>query len=321
MLKVDPDAARQTALMKSGLLFVDHSNRTRIEFSGQDRQTFVHNLCTQSVKSLEPGAATDAFVCNVQGKLLGFVRLYAESNRLLLDTEPEQSERLMPHFQKYLIREDVQIVDLSRQRTVMTAIGQGANRLVDGQLADSVMHGPVTIGGVQCIARRIEVYDQPAFRLDCDPVDRTAFIDHLRSCGGEDALPGVVTASRIARGYPQYGQDFDEQNLPQELCHDEQAISFTKGCYLGQETVARIDAVGHVNRRLVRIVGTSDRELVAGHPVTWRDQTVGTLTSAAWCVNRQQACGLAIVRHVVAKGEPVRVQQTDAIVESIATEG
>ena len=137
----------------------------------------------------------------------------------------------------------------------------------------------------------------PAFFLSY-PTERHAEIQQrlgeagVRPCGAE-----VFEIVRVEAGFPWYGRDIHEDCLPQEVNRDAQAISFTKGCYLGQETVARIDALGHVNRKLAGVRWYGSEMLQSGQELTVAGQAIGRVTSAVWSPRARAVLALAYLRH------------------------
>src|SRR5207237_6786304 len=127
------------------------------------------------------------------------------------------------------------------------------------------------------------VYTDPqSFFLQTAVEDFACFTASLVAAGSVRCEAAAVESARLEAGFPLFGLDITEDNLPQEVARDAQAINFTKGCYLGQETVARIDALGHVNRLLVRLKFDSDRLPASGDSVLAGEQSVGEIKSAAW---------------------------------------
>ena len=137
----------------------------------------------------------------------------------------------------------------------------------------------------------------------------------LIEAGIEECDPAALEVMRIENAVPLFGTDANNENLPQELQHDEKAISFEKGCYLGQETVARIDSLGHVNRLFVAF--ESDEAIVPGFNLEQDGKSIGAVTSAVQIPGQQQWVGLGFIRREAAtsgeslsvNGVPVRLRQ------------
>jgi hypothetical protein len=268
---------------------MDRSSLTKLEFRGRDRARFVHNLCTNNVKSLAPGGACEAFVTDVHGKILAFVRIFAAADTIYLDSAPGTSDRLIAHFRRYLITEDVEIADRTSDTAAFLLVGPESRAIAGAaafqQIPDlpELGHTLVRIADVECRVIASSVLGVSAFEVWSPAVQAAVVWQALRRSGQPHGLrPMGETAYAILRveaGLPQFGIDIDETNLPQEIGRNDRAISFTKGCYLGQETVARIDALGHVNRRLVGLKIDSANLPPSGTSVLAAGKEIGRITS------------------------------------------
>lgn len=258
---------------------------TSITLMGNDRQAFLNNFCTNDVKRLQPGERCEAFILNVKGKILGHGLVDCRGEELVFVTVPGQAEKLMAHLDRYIIREDVQLRDTTAERKfVLIAGGDGAGA---GLKHDQWIHW--------------RLLDTEVCGLIESPnADIAALQDELRADGATACSPSTFNALRIESGMPLYGVDFDEENLPQEVGRNEQAISFTKGCYLGQETVARIDALGHVNQELVGVRFAGDAIPTAGTELTSGGAAAGRVTSATYSPLLTAPLALAMMRRAFA---------------------
>ena len=115
-IATDQDLAADYQALDVGAGLVDFGDRTLLELTGADRARFLHNLCTNEIRKLPAGAGCEAFLTNVQGKLLGHVLVFASDDGLLLETVPGQAERILSHLDRYLIREQVVLHDRSSER-------------------------------------------------------------------------------------------------------------------------------------------------------------------------------------------------------------
>ncbi len=289
---------------------------TLIDVTGADRATFLHNLCTNDVNRMTPGTGREAFFCSVQGKIVGYVRLYCLPDRLRIETVPQQAERLLAHLDKYLIREDVQLVDRSHDVTELLVFGVRSDDLL-GPLAGSLPDVPLAAGRVSLNDRdavlvRRPLGPCPAWILQVAEEDADAVTSWLAAAGATAGERELYEVMRIESGLPSYGRDVSERNFPQEIGRDAEAISFTKGCYLGQETVARIDALGHVNWQLVHLKMASSRVPDDETEVTCDGKPVGRITSAIWSPLSDSPLAFALLRReqavagnrLVVNGEP-----------------
>ena len=225
---------------------------TLIEMTGDDRATFLHNLCTNNIRELPPGKGCEAYLLNAQGKIVAHVLVFVESQSLVLRTVAGQGERLLRHLDKYLIREKVALHDRSQEWAEVLLSGPKVDAWLRSQGISSLPAGSLDGVEAELFGRRFAIrrvsFAGPGAALIRGGVDDvSALAASLRADGVRECGFDARESLRIENGFPAFGQDITEKNLPQEIARDALAISFTKGCYIGQETVARIDSLGHVN--------------------------------------------------------------------------
>ena len=253
---------REYQALRTGPAMVGLANWSSVRVTGPDRLTFLHNFCTNDVKRLVPGASCEAFFTNVKGKIVGHGMISCRSDELVIVGAPGQAARIIEHLERYIIREDVQLADDTAARNYVLISNCATDR--QGAISwDLVGNGAGTI---------LEGTSEEADALQSD----------LAKQGCVTIREQVFEAARIESGFPLFGIDFSEENLPQEVGRDHEAISFTKGCYLGQETVARIDAMGHVNQKIAgfRFFGSEVPE--CGTEITLQGRVVGGVTSTTF---------------------------------------
>jgi tRNA-modifying protein YgfZ len=293
--------AAQYAALTAGVGIVDFSTRTQIEFTGSDRASFLHNLCTNNVRNLAVGSGCEAFVLNVKGHIVAHVFVFAGPESHIVETVAGQAETLLKHFDRYLIREDVQLHDRSQEWSEFFLAGPNAETLLAEQglpvPSERLAHAAAQIARFPIWLRRVDLTGPIgfliAFRRDAHiELDRA-----LLNAGAVRCDFDVFDAARIENGTPLFGRDISDDNLPQEIDRDKLAISFTKGCYLGQETVARIDALGHVNR-LLRVVQFAGAEIPPpGTELQTADgKPAGNVTSATWSPRFSEPLALAFLK-------------------------
>lgn len=278
--------------MTNGPILFDVSDRTQIEVTGRDRVKFLHSFCTNDIKKLQPGQGCEAFVTNVNGKVLGHIFVFAERDSLWLESVPGSAATLLPHFDKYLITEDVQFTDRSAEFAELLLAGTSSTELLERlglSVAKLSRNEHLTHGSDALPARsvrRVDWLNSPTWLLSVPVAQRDAVQQTLTQSGARQADLNEIHALRVAAGFPIYGIDITEDNLAQEVGRTELAISFTKGCYLGQEPIARIDAMGHVNRQLCRVELSSGPLPDAGTPILDKPppdgKPIGAITSATW---------------------------------------
>ncbi len=285
-------------------LLVDRTSRVRLEIKGPDRARYLHNLTTNEVKKLAVGRGCETFVTSPQGKTLAYVILHALDDRILLRADQGGLEHAQAHLAKYGVFDDVALDEISAQTFELHLFG-GAPRA--GEIA-------VDPGRAEYSHAAGKVADRPVLVIQESPsghpgltvIGAVSDRDAVEQAIHEEASATRIDAAtfdayRIAAGTPEFGREVTPANLPQELARDDRAISFVKGCYLGQETVARIDALGHVNRLLVGVSIQPGAQLPApGVTVYDGEKAVGTLTSVAVSPYDGAGIALGIVRANVA---------------------
>jgi tRNA-modifying protein YgfZ len=285
----------------------DRSDRVRIEVAGPDRAKFLHNLTTNEVKRLPAGKGCEAFVTNLQGKTIAYVIMLAEDDRILLRSDAGGAALALPHLRKYGVFDDVTIEDASESTFEFHLAGLRAAELVGevgGRLPEEreYAHVATDIAGEPVRVIRESPTVLPGLTL-IGPASsaqrlRTILLKRGRDLGLIELDPLTFDVLRIEAGTPVFGKDLTDRNLPQEIGRDDRAINFVKGCYLGQETVARIDALGHVNQILrgLRIVEPSSSRPEPGWVLKDGDKRVGVVTSAAFSPRQRATVALAMVR-------------------------
>lgn len=275
--------------------------RTQIEVRGSDRATFLHGMCTNDVKNLTPGKGREAFFTNVQGKTIGHAYLFAGEDAITIDTTPEQAAVLIPALDRYIIREQVELLDRTAERSVLVVAGATARDLLRHLLdseppAERLDHGAATLAERSVAVRRVDFVLGDCYFVACDVKDTGHIQAALEAAGTKRIGDNAVDAARIEHGTPLFGRDISPANLPQELARDALAINFNKGCYLGQETVARIDALGHVNRYLCGVKFESPEVSAVGMQLRAGEKQVAEVTSVTFSPTLKSPLALAFVR-------------------------
>jgi tRNA-modifying protein YgfZ len=263
--------------LRAGRAVHELAGWSSVSVRGADRQSFLQNLCTNDVKQLAPGASCEAFFTNVKGHIVGHGVISCRNDELVIIGAPGQGSRLAKHLDRYVIREDVTLRDSTAERRYLLVAGE-----------PSGLSHPFVPWNI--IGRSDSAI------IELVPNDSADSLQKLQAEGFILVGTQAFESARIEGAMPMYGVDFDEHNLPQEIGRDREAISFTKGCYLGQETVARIDALGHVNQKLVLIRfasgGVPDRET----EISFNGRHVGKVTSAANSPKYGAPIALAMLR-------------------------
>ncbi len=284
----------------------------RLRITGKDRAKFLHNFCTNNIKTLAAGIAVEAFFTDVKARILahGYVLAFESSHEIWM--LPGDSAALARHLSRYVITEDVTVIDLTPNNHMVVlressellelssfetlpAIAEGSSC---GELNDS-MTASTTLTFLRfswaterliAVAGSFEQISNLRLKIPADVEVTSEKLEVLR----------------IRERFPVIGRDMTNENMAPEAERNSIAISYTKGCYLGQEPIARLDAMGHVNRalRVIEFSGARSPQEIVGCSILTADNTLaGTLTSAAQA-GAQTIVGLAMVK-VSSTSQPV----------------
>jgi tRNA-modifying protein YgfZ len=293
--------------LRGGCGIVELVNWSSISLTGTDRQAFLNNFCTNDVKRLEPGRCCEAFICNVKGKTIGHGLVTCRPNELVIVGAPGQGETIAAHLERYTIREDVRVRDTTSERTYLLLAGVATARSTALAMAPSIDVAnswlePLMNAAAHVVDTPVHWIHWPLFGpwfaglIEIAPAEVKKVMHSLEERGATVGNQFAFDMMRIEAGTPLFGVDFDEHNLPQEIVRSEQAISFTKGCYLGQETVARIDALGHVNQQIAGVAIDCRDTPPVGTELTFSGEIVGRVTSAMFSPGLGKHLALAMLR-------------------------
>lgn len=300
--------------MMSETGFVELGSRGPLELTGADRLTHLHNFTTQQITGLAPGQGTWAAVVNVKGRVLDHVQVLVLSDRALVLTSPGRAEALASWFGRYAINADVQVRDVSGETCLLALVGPRRRAMLDALGFGAVEKHGFTTARVEGHAV-IAACNLLGYRLLVDKAGEQALRQALWEQGARELLAADLEALRIREGIPAYGAEISEDTNPWEPRLDA-AICLHKGCYLGQEVVARLQAYDKIQRRLM---GVALSALPAGLPCelfaeAGGDRPAGVLTSAIEDEGRVH--GLALVRVEQARpGVVLRCGEVSALLE------
>ena len=317
--------AEYEALTKSVAL-LDLSFRGRVCLTGADRVRFLHGQVTNNIKSLATGSGCYTAIVNAKGKMEADANVYALESELLLDFEAGFTTAVTSRLEKYIVADDVQVVDVAALYGLLSLQGPAAESCVrKSGLFPAVPEQQFSVekltdAGSEDIylARRSRV-GVPGFEVFVPAAVfsevANKFLKAVRAEGGGLSAWDALEIARVEAGIPRYGPDMDQTAFPAEAGIDAQAVSYSKGCYIGQEVLNRIHTMGHVNRTL--------RTLLFGPGVTALPQRgdtvlsgvkqVGQVTSAVQSVRSGRPMALAYVRsEAAASGTELVVRTADA---------
>lgn len=280
---------------------IDLSDRAKLRVTGEDRVSFLDGLLTADIKVLQPGSSAYSLVLNEKSRVLGDLRVIAVDGAFVLDIEAGQKDALMAHFGKMLVSDDVAFEDLGPSGHIEVH-GPRSPEIVSAVIGADVRGLPVDAHTTFAVDRhhagralRIRPTGERGYALWAPGVSLEEVWASLDRLGVRPVGRDAMEVLRIEAGLPRFDADMDEGTLALEVAPAE-ALSFTKGCYLGQEVVARGTYVGHMNRKLLglRIIG--DVPPVHGDRVRKEGREVGTITSGTWSPTLNQVIALALLR-------------------------
>jgi folate-binding protein YgfZ len=243
----DTLAAGYRALTE-GCGVVDRSERGKLALSGPDAKAFLHGQVSNDIEGLEAGRGCYAALLTHKGKMLGDLRVLDLGDELLLDTERIALQELFNMIRRYKLGSDVELHKRTLELGLLSLIGPDARRVAGARALGTAEHDNVRaqIGGVPVVL----VATDTGVDVFCAAGDTAAVRAALESAGAMPVEADVAEIVRVERGRPRYGIELDDSVIPQEAGLNERAVSFTKGCYVGQETVARLFYRGKPNRHL-----------------------------------------------------------------------
>jgi tRNA-modifying protein YgfZ len=221
--------------LTDGCGVVDRSERGKLALTGPDAKTFLQGQVTNDIEGLEPGRGCYAALLTHKGKMLGDLRVLDLGDELLLDTERSALQELFNMIRRFKLGSDVELHKRTLEMGLLSLIGPNARRVAGADRLGSTEHDNA----------RAEIGGRPvvlvATDLGVDVFTQAADTDAVRAAlDAPDVPEAVAEIVRVESGRPRYGIDLDDGVIPQEAGLNERAVSFTKGCYVGQETVARL---------------------------------------------------------------------------------
>jgi folate-binding protein YgfZ len=294
---------------RDGALVFDRSARTRGVFPGAKAAEVLNGLVTNDVAALEAGRGLHAAALTPKGKVIADVRIFRRAEDFLVDAPAAAAPGWWTMVHKYVNPRLTRYREVSGELGDVSVFGRRAMELVAAltgeSLADVPMysHRTTEVSGAAILMARVPDAGVEGVTLFVPDGMRAAIAGRLSDLGAMEGLPESLEIARIRAGRPAWGLDMDETTLAQEARMDELgAISYEKGCYTGQETVARVHFRGHVNRMLRGICFARDVELARGTPLARSDGSdVGDVRSTALAPDG--GIGLAMLRREVAIGE------------------
>jgi folate-binding protein YgfZ len=294
------DSEREWRAAREGAVVFDAGFRTSAMATGGDRVTFLHGMLSNDVKSLREGQGLYAAMLTQSGKVVADARVYAEADRIALDAFAWSMDDLLASLEHHLVADDVELTRPADDVPLLGVEGPFARAALAEALGavelpgQPFAHAPVAFQGRSIRVACASELGGEGFLVRGDPALALPLFDACREAGAMPIGTTALDVLRVEQGVPWPKVDMDENVLIMEAGLD-RAISFTKGCYLGQEVVERVAARGRVNRKLIGLVIEGDTLPAHGAAVRSGGSEAGIVTSAVRSFAVGHPIALAIV--------------------------
>jgi folate-binding protein YgfZ len=315
----------ETHPLHAGAALVDLTGRGHLVLLGADRAQFLNGLVTNDVKKLTPGEGCDAAFLTPKGKMQAFLTVLCLEDRLVLDCDASLVTTLRDLIGTYIVFHPVRMLDETDATSVLHLEGPLSREVLARVGASPIPdathgHAIVKANGVAATLVGEPRGGGDGFDLRLERTLAQGVREALIAAGGEEVDEADLDVARIEAGIPRWGRELDGTVLPDEAGLARTAISYTKGCYLGQETVARIRTYGHVNRNLVRLLLPLEPPVAPGAYVMAGEEKVGKITSVTASARLGRQVALAFVkREHAAPGVSLTVRGPEEPLDALVT--
>jgi folate-binding protein YgfZ len=325
------DARAEYAAACEGAAVFDQSHRGKVEAVGKEALPFLHNLCTNDIKNLTVGSGCEAFLANARARTLAHVYVFRRPPEapadLWLDAGPGLGEKVFKHLDRHLISEQVELAERTREYAQVHLCGPQARAVLEMALGGPVgelgelQHEQRSFGAAGTVqVRRHDLLNLSGYDLLWTVEGAAAFWTALTQAGAVSAGQEAFEVLRIEAGVPRYGAEMNEERFVVEVGRTPQAISYSKGCYLGQEPIVMARDRGHVNRTLLGLTLPEGGPVSAGAKVWRGEQEVGLVTSSVFSPRLGKSVALAYLRRGHQEpGTAVEVEADGARRQAIVT--
>jgi folate-binding protein YgfZ len=313
----DPRAEALAVRRSAGV--ADLTHRGWLRLTGADRGRFLQAMTTNDVLACGPGQGTYGAVLNDRGRVVSDLVAFVAEDAIYLDVEAPARLSLPPLFDRFIVMDDVTVVDATEGRALLAVHGPGAREVVSQAVETALSalspyeHRQI---GPFLVTRRDRIGD-PGYEIHAPPPEAPHLFDRLRAAGAIPVGSDALEMLRIEAGVPRAFVDMDESTLLLEAGL-EQAISRSKGCYLGQEVIVRALDRGGIKRRLCGLSLEGDLPPPRGVKVMLGEQEVGRVTSASWAPSLGHPVAIALLQKVAwGPGTSVLVESVPALVQEL----
>jgi folate-binding protein YgfZ len=303
MVSEEAKAPGYAAVRNGGAGLIDLSARGRILISGSEAVMFLNGLVTNDMKTLEPNTWMPAVFPNVQGRLLAAVRIIHRDDGFLIDTESPSHDTVIKLLERFTLAGDFRLADLTPDTAQLSIQGAQAPGIMAAVFGETLANlGRDAVAGVEWQGKQITVIRathtaEDGFDLFAGAADVETLRDAFIKAGAQPVGDDTVETLRIEAGIARYGIDMDETSVVTETNLDD-AVSFTKGCYIGQEIIARIKYRGHVAKKIAGLIFEGEVSLESGAKIfSVDDKEIGRVTSAGFSPRLNRTIALGYVKY------------------------
>ncbi|MBM3932717.1 MAG: aminomethyl transferase family protein [SAR202 cluster bacterium] len=309
-LKTENTSAEQHGALKSGVALVDRSALGRLAVKGKDALDLLSRLSTNALLDLAPGRGMQTVLTSNKGRIVDVLTVLRQDDRLLVLTSPATRQKVAEWMDFYTFTEDVAVKDVTLDTAMLSLSGPRAGEVLDAMSCMSASalapyeHVYTGLGDVEAMVARTDFTGLPGFDIIAPAAHAEALRNTLLSAGEPlgiaAATQEAVEIVRIERGVPAYGKELGEDYNPLEAGLIG-LVSFTKGCYIGQEVVTRLNTYQKVQKQLVALRWDGAADVQAGAPLMMDGKKAGVVTSAARLPGSGTGIGLGYVRKAQAE--------------------
>jgi folate-binding protein YgfZ len=301
------EAAAADRLLTEEVGLVDRSERGKLALTGAQAKELLSGQVTNDVEALTPGTGCYAALLTNKGKMLADLRAIDTGAELWLDTERAALQALFDSLRRGAVGWDAELHKRTLQQALLSLVGPHAARAVGGEAGPEHANRASQLGGADVLLLATD--------LGVDVVCAAEDADRVRGALGIPEVPeAAAEVVRVESGRPRYGVDLDDSTIPEEAGLNERAVSFTKGCYVGQETVARLHYRGKPNRHLRGL--RLSAPVASGTPLVLGEREVGRVGSSVLSP-RFGPIALALVRREASVGDELAAGEARAVVAEL----
>jgi folate-binding protein YgfZ len=272
--------------------------RGRIRVSGSEATMFLNGLMTNDIKTLAANRWMPSVFPTVQGRLIGVVRVIRGSDpSFLIDTETASHDAVLKTISRFTMAGDFKVSDVSAETALLTVQGEGAAEVIEKVFETSPSEIPANgVLEVPSLIIRASHTGENGFDIVVDSSQKAELLQALEAAGAQPISEDTLEVLRVEAGIARFGRDMDETNVVPETNLDD-AVSYSKGCYVGQEIIVRIKHRGHPAKKLTGLRFDSEEQIEAGAIIrSTENQEIGRVTSAV-ISPRRGSIGLGYVRY------------------------